>query len=57
MPIDDDDTTAAIDLPVACSACGRTDLPMAGDWDPPICTDCDAAINMDARLEGGELHG
>lgn len=34
-----------------CSTCGRTDLPEAGDWDPPICLECDAAINFDAELE------
>lgn len=31
-----------------CSTCGRTDLPAAGGWDPPICLECDAAINEDA---------
>ena len=31
----------------ACTTCGRTDLPEAGDWDPPICQECDAAINFD----------
>ena len=31
-----------------CSTCGRTDLPETGDWDPPICLECDAAINFDA---------
>ena len=36
--------------PFACSSCGRTDLPEAGDWDPPICEECDAAINFDAEL-------
>ena len=34
-----------------CTTCGRTDLPEAGDWDPPICEECDAAINFDAELE------
>jgi hypothetical protein len=34
-----------------CTACGRTDLPEAGDWDPPICQECDAAINNDAIQE------
>jgi hypothetical protein len=37
--------------PFACSTCGRTDLPQAGDWDPPICLECDAAINFDAEAE------
>jgi hypothetical protein len=31
-----------------CSSCGRSDLPETGDWDPPICLECDAAINHDA---------
>ena len=35
----------------ACSTCGRTDLPMVGDWDPPICQECDAAINFYALQE------
>ena len=34
-----------------CSTCGRSDLPEAGDWDPPICLECDAAINFDALEE------
>ena len=34
-----------------CTTCGRTDLPETGDWDPPICEECDAAINFDALLE------
>lgn len=34
-----------------CSTCGRTDLPEAGGWDPPICLECDAAINFDAIEE------
>ena len=34
-----------------CTTCGRSDLPEAGDWDPPICLECDAAINFDAELE------
>ena len=40
-----------MELPAfVCSTCGRTDLPPAGDWDPPICLECDAAINFDAEL-------
>jgi hypothetical protein len=35
----------------ACSTCGRTDLPETGHWDPPICEECDAAINFDALVE------
>jgi hypothetical protein len=42
------------DLPFACSTCGRTDLPEAGGWDPPICLECDAAINGDA-IESVEI--
>jgi hypothetical protein len=34
-----------------CSTCGRTDLPETGDWDPPICLECDAAINFDAEAQ------
>ncbi len=34
--------------PFRCSTCGRTDLPETGGWDPPICQECDAAINEDA---------
>lgn len=40
----------------ACSSCGRTDLPMVGDWDPPICQECDAAINFDAIMESDALN-
>ena len=45
---DADDSSLAF---FACTTCGRTDLPEAGDWDPPICQECDAAINFDALLE------
>lgn len=38
-------------LAFACTTCGRTDLPEAGGWDPPVCQECDAAINEDAILE------
>jgi hypothetical protein len=34
-----------------CTTCGRSDLPEAGEWDPPICQECDAAINFDAIQE------
>jgi hypothetical protein len=37
-----------------CSSCGRSDLPPAGDWDPPICEECDAEINF-AAVEEVEL--
>lgn len=39
-----------------CTTCGRSDLPEAGDWDPPICRECDAAINFDAILESEAFH-
>jgi hypothetical protein len=42
---------AVDDAAFACSTCGRTDLPETGGWDPPICEECDAAINFDALLE------
>jgi hypothetical protein len=45
------DPTEDDEIPFACSTCGRTDLPEAGDWDPPICLECDAAINEDAIRE------
>lgn len=38
----------------ACSTCGRTDLPPAGNWDPPICLECDEEINF-AAIEEVEL--
>ncbi len=45
------------DAPFTCTTCGRSDLPEAGDWDPPICDECDAAINFDAlTLEMNEDH-
>lgn len=44
-PTDD----ALVEDPFVCAACGRNDLPAAGDWDPPICLDCDAAINFDTE--------
>jgi hypothetical protein len=47
-PRPDDDPTA---IAFVCSTCGRTDLPETGDWDPPICLECDAAINEDAIRE------
>jgi hypothetical protein len=49
----DDDLDALLALAFACSQCGREDLPPAGDWDPPICLECDAAINFDAELAAG----
>ena len=49
------DAPAADDF--ACSTCGRTDLPPAGDWDPPICLECDAAINFDAIAEAELVEG
>jgi hypothetical protein len=47
----DDDVDALALLPFTCTTCGRSDLPEAGDWDPPICQECDAAINFDAIQE------
>jgi hypothetical protein len=41
-------TVAAVAPDPACSQCGRTDLPLVGGWDPPICLECDAQINEDA---------
>lgn len=38
----------------ACTTCGRSDLPEAGGWDPPICLECDAAINF-AAIEEVEI--
>ena len=49
-PMTVDEESAAIGW-FTCSTCGRTDLPQAGDWDPPICEECDAAINFDALVE------
>lgn len=43
--------------PFVCSDCGRTDLPEAGGWDPPICLECDAAINEDAIRESMDDEG
>jgi hypothetical protein len=40
--------------PFVCAICGRSDLPPAGDWDPPICVECDAEINF-AAIEEVEL--
>ena len=37
--------------PFICADCGRSDLPEAGGWNPPICMECDAAINEDAMQE------
>ena len=42
-----------IDGAFVCTTCGRVDLLPAGDWDPPICVECDAAINFDALVEAG----
>ena len=49
-----DDVSIAL---FACSACGRTDLPPAGDWDPPVCSECDAQLNFDAILESEFFEG
>ncbi len=50
-PDADDPGAIATQEAFACSTCGRTDLAPAGDWDPPICDECDAAINFDALAE------
>ena len=52
-PMGDGDTVEAA---FVCSTCGRTDLPEMGEWDPPICLECDAAINFDADEEAGLDH-
>jgi hypothetical protein len=49
----DDDVGDVLTPPFACSQCGRTDLPPTGDWSPPVCLECDAAINFDAELAAG----
>jgi hypothetical protein len=41
--------TRAAEPAFLCASCGRTDLPEAGGWDPPICLECDAAINFDVE--------
>ncbi len=40
-----------VDDVFVCSTCGRTDLPETGGWEPPICLECDAAINFDADMQ------
>ena len=48
LAADDADVDAVLAAAVfVCTTCGRTDLPETGDWDPPICEECDAAINFD----------
>jgi len=49
-PMGDGDTVEAA---FVCSTCGRTDLPEMGEWDPPICEECDAAINFDIEEGAG----
>jgi hypothetical protein len=46
-PAPESDT--AEDATFTCTTCGRTDLPETGDWDPPICQECDAQINFDVE--------
>jgi hypothetical protein len=50
-----DDLTLLAGAVFVCADCGRTDLAPAGNWDPPICEECDAAINFDNLME--ELDG
>jgi hypothetical protein len=50
-PGDGDPGAIATTPEFTCSTCGRSDLPEVGDWRPPICQECDAAINFDAELE------
>lgn len=49
-------STLSVLAAFACSTCGRTDLPTAGDWDPPVCEECDAAINFDALAQELDDH-
>jgi hypothetical protein len=42
------------DIEFACSSCGRTDLLPAGDFDPPICSECTEEINF-AAIEEVEI--
>ena len=53
---EDDGLGAATAVAFACTTCGRTDLAPAGDWDPPVCEECDAAINFDALTEEMDDH-
>jgi hypothetical protein len=50
-PVDGGDFGDSAAVVFVCSTCGRTDLAEAGDWHPPICAECDAAINFDALAE------
>jgi hypothetical protein len=54
--VSDDDAAALMVMGFCCTTCGRTDLPPAGDWDPPICLECDAAINFDEEREATVNH-
>ena len=56
VPVQPRDDLAAIAAlaAFACSTCGRTDLRPAGDWTPPVCEECDAAINVDVEPEEPE---
>lgn len=51
LPAADAPVDASPSAGFACSTCGRTDLAEAGGWKPPICLECDAALNFDAELE------
>jgi hypothetical protein len=50
----DEETGTASGTPFMCATCGRTDCAPAGDWDPPICVECDAEISF-AAIEEVEM--
>jgi hypothetical protein len=55
-PITDAAIAAAIAEPgFVCAGCGETHLEPAGDWDPPVCGECDAARSFEVlQLERDE---
>jgi hypothetical protein len=55
LPVGTDaDTDTEDEIDFVCSTCGRTDLPRAGAWEPPICIECDAEVNF-AAIEEVEI--